>query len=264
MNKKSYEIINITMPKELNKLLVKTTKHYGQSKSEFIRNILEAHFENIENRIIPLDKEIKFFGSVARADKEDSFFATRLTNLAPFTLLQEYLDLPETRIILAGNIDEAMPDLEKHNAICFGGPKQNEVVKEIFRLVENDCNFIFQKPSEPGNSKYQIFDKVTGYYYNSIPGDWQFSLPPTFTDYGLITRVRNPYNRDKVICILSGIHSMGTLAATRVATDPSLRKEVYEKLGSHEFFQCLAEIRLEDFVLRKPEIRICRPIGAEG
>ena len=69
-------------------------------------------------------------------------------------------------------------------------------------------------------------------------------------DYGLVVRIRNPYNLGKTIVLLSGTHTYGTTAAAKFFVT-ELRKLQFLFLGD---FRAVVKASVTDRHVLKPEL----------
>jgi len=108
--------------------------------------------------------------------------------------------------------DKISEDELRHNLISVGGPISNEVTK--FLLEQGELIYTGTYSTEP--PKRFIYSKE----------DPKLKFEPSRNDkglitrdYGLITRMRNPYNRSKDVIVACGCYGWGTQAAIRILKD---------------------------------------------
>lgn len=148
--------------------------------------------------------------------------------------------------------DKEVSDADKNrNIICASGPIPNQVTYEL--LYETGLPYRFDR-------------LTTGKIINSIVSkDGSVHLEPdTYydestaekkirRDYGIITRVPNPYNTDKVIVNVAGGFGEGTLAGFQLLTMPAFLSELRDIEG--EYFQALYSVSVDrDGTIKTPSL----------
>jgi hypothetical protein len=124
--------------------------------------------------------------------------------------------------------DQISENLLKENIISIGGPIPNDITKEL--LNKSEINYKFN-----GN---EIFSKKT----SKIEFSPLMDNESIKRDYGIITKMKNPYNRKKECVIVCGCLGWGTQACLKVLTEKE--DENVNFLNKYEYFQliCTCEI----------------------
>jgi hypothetical protein len=123
-------------------------------------------------------------------------------------------------------VDE--PELDRRrNLILLGGSTTNRVTKEAIDSIKPGLNVV-----DPGPGiAVQVYDSVaaaeSGTDDASKETQHVFVAEPSstqMTDYGVIIRARNPFNKKKVLVIISGAYGYGTWAGVQLTqTDEFLQ-----------------------------------------
>lgn len=130
---------------------------------------------------------------------------------------------------------DAMSEKEKrqNNLICIGGPMVNEITAEL--LLKDEIVYRFD-----GHNK--IVDKLsnqTMYVCDYDPHIMDNNYPSN--DFGIITRMKNPYNLEMDAIISCGCFGWGTKACINV-----LRSEEHIKqLTKYRYFQALCSCDID-------------------
>lgn len=147
--------------------------------------------------------------------------------------------------VRADNISE---EEKRHNLISVSGPIPNAVTK--FLLERNEINYAFG-----GSDGHSIISKTNP----TLKFDPQKNDKGIITnDFGIITRMQNPYNPDKEAIIVCGSYGWGTQAALRILMDKD--SLIYlNKFG--QYFQVICTCGVdEDSVGLKPYLVDLHPI----
>jgi RimJ/RimL family protein N-acetyltransferase len=122
------------------------------------------------------------------------------------------LDRPETLYV-----DEPRLDRRK-NLILLGGPDSNRVTAEAMRRVSAGLHVVDPGPGAP----MEVHDTLEG-ESGDVAGPRAFVADPAdpeMTDYGVVTRVRNPFNPRRALVVISGAYGYGTWAGALVTQTP--------------------------------------------
>lgn len=119
-----------------------------------------------------------------------------------------------------------------NNVICVGGGLANEVTTEMLYDLEVPRHFFDkEKGNDPIVSESKIVrnrDRTWNVKPNVISGK-------VVEDVGIIVKSRHPVYNDKVVVILAGAYSYGTLAAAKFATEENLLRQCENVLDSERF-----------------------------
>lgn len=151
----------------------------------------------------------------------------------------------------------------------YGKLKRNIIILGGWRASNIATDFLREKPKLLEQLPYQHFDGAIHTH------DTDANLPKFYSatyddegnvikDYGLITKVNNPFNQYKsIILILSGIHSQGTEAAGKFVTSIDHLIILEDKLGSPlpRYFQVLFQVLVYKGHPQEPEYIAHRVIG---
>jgi len=86
------------------------------------------------------------------------------------------------------------------NIVTIGGPKWNTVTRHLLRSSDSPLTF----------DGYFLVDEITGQRHETEEDETQI-----YVDYGLILRMRNPYDRKNNFVLLAGCDTFGVLAAAK-------------------------------------------------
>lgn len=134
-----------------------------------------------------------------------------------------------------------------NDLIIIGGATHNKVTKKfkdesdnLLRIVANDeYNDITR------NEDFYFLDKIRNHKYKSaITTSPEYKIT---NDFGLITKIYNPFNKEKTIIIVDGLHTFGLVAASQFFLPENIHK-FYNKVNKLEddYFQILIETRVID------------------
>ncbi len=107
----------------------------------------------------------------------------------------------------------------------------------------------------PTTTAMIVMDKDSNKTYKPV-----FSGTKLETDYGLITKMPNPYDPEKAIFLFTGAHTFGLAGAARMLTRPYVSRIAKEvRKGKEDYWQALVctEVRgLQVF----PELEVFKPL----
>ena len=131
--------------------------------------------------------------------------------------LSKVYDLKIQNILLS--VDQIQKQIE-NDVIILGGPKNNEITKlflnkiSAMKLINQDGSII----------KWMVNDRHEEYQGKTSNND-------VIKDYGLIVRMKNPFDTQKrsTICLFSGSHTYGTIAAAKYFSYEYIKKMKFYK-----------------------------------
>ena len=136
--------------------------------------------------------------------------------------------------------DKIAEDELKHNLVSVSGPIPNKVTR--FLLNQNEIVYAFG-----GSDGHSIINKSNS---EKRFDPWKKDGVYITRDFGMITKMKNPYNPDKDVIIACGSFGWGTQAALRILADPVSLKYL-NSFG--QYFQILCTCGVdEDKVGLKP------------
>lgn len=180
-------------------------------------------------------------------------------------------------------VDEPRLD-RRNNLILLGGPDSNRITEEALDRVPTGLRVVDPGPGEPMEVRDLAADLGTD---GDGPDGTVFVAAPSaaaMTDYGVITRVRNPFNPDRTLVVISGAYGYGTWAGVQLSrTEDFLRRcesldsarrgggvvGAWLRRGSHGSkasgarwaeFECLFKVDVYDKEPQRTEILRFRPI----
>lgn len=117
--------------------------------------------------------------------------------------LSKVYDLKIQNILLS--IDQIQKQIE-NDIILLGGPKNNEITKLFLNKIA---------PMKLVDQKGVVIRWMVG--NNQFEYQGQTSNSEVIKDFGLIVRMKNPFDtqRKSTICLFSGSHTYGTIAAAK-------------------------------------------------
>ena len=221
---------------------------------EIIKAIMHGAYKVWQYRKVkkPIRKFFKKLGKsvifvLPPADVDPLITGTQISDFLGAMKLQSFLkelsyDVETRR---ANNLSEK--ELKEHNLIVVGGPISNKVTKTLFKSKEIIYKF-------GGPDGHDIIDSKTGKVrYSPIINDEQ----RVERDYGILTRIKNPYNKNKDAIIASGCFGWGTYASLIIMGDAKLLEYIKNNINfkKNPYFQVIVSTMIdEDKVPLEPEI----------
>lgn len=135
--------------------------------------------------------------------------------------------------------------------ISIGGTQFNEVTKLFLDQID--------PPYDVRNLKVKdVIDNATGKIYRPIIEDFIVKA-----DYGILTKMRNPFNLSKWVVIFRGSHTFGTAGAARMMTSPYLHNLLSEEknVGAKDW-QALIKTTIHGTEVF-PELVAMKPLNAK-
>jgi len=132
------------------------------------------------------------------------------------------------------NVSEA--ELKRNNLLIVGGPIPNKIAKYLF----NQNEIIYRFGGEEG---HDIINIKTGQTVVSPQKDEKGRIK---NDYGILTRMKNPYNPKKDAIIASGCFGWGTQACLRIMKDPQVIKNINEQVKDKYYFQIIVSVEIDE------------------
>jgi hypothetical protein len=138
---------------------------------------------------------------------------------------------PRNRPRLHLHFSDGFPaGLLRNPLVAVGGPRFNDVSRQ--QMSSPGLRYIYDL-----GERAVIRDTVSGAVYSS-----SMHQNGVEKDYALITRTRNPYNRETFVLSLSGIHTFGVAAAALMLTKPHVRDVARRVRGLGPEWQVLLEV----------------------
>ncbi len=178
--------------------------------------------EKIKQFLKPLIKDSDFIGKIVvgspdphgpfKAKARDGHYVAYLT-----LFLGQFVDLPEDFLIKL-DVDVKAEKEESNNLILVGGPGTNLITQEFNEFLPIRFNMM---PSEHGFLLGGLVSERTKKVY-------------TADNIGLIARISNPWNREKIVIVLAGNKAVGTKACVLALT--KFWKKTLKSFGDEEQF----------------------------
>lgn len=130
----------------------------------------------------------------------------------------------------------------KNNLLSLAGPIPNDKTRFFFDFEEIKYCF-------GGKNEHSIIDKKSNKdLYSSEITEGKIK-----TDYGIITRMKNPYNKDNDVLITAGCYGFGTQAAIESLAEIPILKFLNKQ--KHYYFQVIVKCKVDsDSNISNPEI----------
>lgn len=124
-------------------------------------------------------------------------------------------------------VDEPKLD-RRNNLILLGGPNSNRITEEALDRVRTGLHVVDPGPGEPMEVRDSLLAAEPEVDRDAERAQTVFVAEPTsaaMTDYGVITRVRNPFNPRRTLVVISGAYGYGTWAGVQLSqTEEFLRR----------------------------------------
>lgn len=133
------------------------------------------------------------------------------------------------------NTEELSEEQKRKNIISVGGPIPNKISRKL--LEEDGIVYSFG-----GSDKHAIVNFITK--ETEIDPKLVLGHDKVTQDFGIISRIQNPYNRRTDAIILAGILGWGTHSASKLIID--LKSLTYINGKSH-YFQVLCGCKLDEY-----------------
>lgn len=150
----------------------------------------------------------------------DSFSMGMYDSMALAEIRELFSSFPKT--FLQPYVSKYFPPyLNRNNIILFGGPLSNVLTKKIM-VDKRETYLQFKNHTIINTQNNEIFepkivdDRVT-------------------TDYGVIIKLRSPFNRNLSLMIIAGCYDYGTYLSSLMLTDPTFVKDLLKIVETSEF-----------------------------
>lgn len=140
----------------------------------------------------------------------------------------------------------------EENIIVIGGATHNAITRYFKQISEMKSKLRIHAKDEydddiSENKDFHFFDVHTKERYQSeieIADDGQHVKK----DFGLITRVPNPLDKDKILLLVDGLHTFGLVAASKFFLPESIKKH-YPTVNqlNDRYFQILISAHIKDY-----------------
>lgn len=120
---------------------------------------------------------------------------------------------------------ETAENYKQNHLILIGGPGKNKVTDKILRKFSERQT----KLRWNFNEKSQILNREKSKKYEYEEFDNRF------IDYGIILKDHNPFDRNKLVFIVAGCRSMGTVAGMHLLTNSEVMKAIIQKYPNKLF-----------------------------
>ena len=136
------------------------------------------------------------------------------------------------------------------NLVLIAGPDANRVSRMAMERLP--LTFVF---NDPDKNDVRILDRTNERLHCSIGR----KESPLTTDFGLIVRAQNPFNRERQILIIAGSYGFGTAAAATLVTTPAfLKRDIVQQGGS---FEALFSVDIVANVAQEPIVKEFRELN---
>lgn len=202
---------------------------------------------------LPKDEKFDVVCSAIAAENTSPFYRRPTTGYGELLALANLLELFTYIYRSSEKIDIIRLSAERHypnyrlsnNIITVGGASHNQVTR--FFKNELGARMVIQtidEPHEAPDRDYIYRDTRSGQEYHAERDD-EGNLT---LDYGLITKARNPLNREHSVIYVGGLHTFG-LAGSGVFLQPlTLRKYLKQLNGLRDpEFQILLKVRVRGY-----------------
>jgi DNA-binding transcriptional ArsR family regulator len=183
--------------------------------------------EKVKQFLNPIITDSAFYGKIVvgspdphgpfKAKARDGHYAAYLT-----LFLGQFVDLPDDFLIKL-DVDVKAEKEESNNLIIVGGPGTNLIAQELNDFLPIRFNMM---PSEHGFLLGGLVSEKTKKVY-------------TADNIGLVTRIPNPWNREKIVIVLAGNKAVGTKACVLALT--KFRKKTLKNFGSADEFATVVQ-----------------------
>lgn len=176
-------------------------------------------------------------GLTAVVSKEDRDHLRHGTQALDFLAVIEWLQ-KSRELSLTCAVEQAHQvsvEQRRKNLLSIGGPIPNEFTKDLLTPANTEAGYYFDGPDG---------------HTIMLQSDWSFKIPtpppvsnglPSF-DYGVITVMRNPYNRRKIAIMVCGCFGWGTQAALRTLLEGANLKWLRKQA---RFYQCICRCAID-------------------
>ncbi|MBV6450315.1 MAG: hypothetical protein MHPDNHAH_01038 [Anaerolineales bacterium] len=138
--------------------------------------------------------------------------------------------------------DNVSKEWLQRNLILVAGPIPNTITRHILTQENKSVRYYFN-----GND---IIDKKKPKKIIHVD---LTNLGDPSIDYGIISRFRNPFNREKWVVVASGMYGWGTYVALVSLTRKDILDFIREHAGKDEF-QVLVETRVHNRIAEEPTL----------
>lgn len=152
------------------------------------------------------------------------------------SLREGYGDKLQIQILLSEHFHDSFYD---DHVILIGGRVRNKITKKI--LNETDLDLSFEIHDEKHDIPRYIYDRSSKSTYTA-----DITSPLMKTDYGVITKIPDPFNKDGTVFIFYGLHTFGTIGAAKMVSKKCIAHlmKCRRKLRG-SWFQILLKVKVE-------------------
>mgnify|MGYP006276788707 CR=1 FL=1 len=146
-----------------------------------------------------------------------------------------------------------------HHLITVAGPVSNKLTYDL--LQTNDLPYAFEQEGEEVTATIVPRSNDEDPYVPDTIQSGKGDVPKVLVDYGIITRMKSPYDSDCVMINVAGGFGPGTFSGFELLTDPDALSRFCREGGDE--YQVIYEVPLDSQgVIQTPEIINIEPINS--
>ncbi len=147
--------------------------------------------------------------------------STGLYDSLALSEIRELLSSFPNTLLHAYSCKRYPPYLNQNNIILFGGPMSNNLLKDI--MIEKKKTFLQFQDHTIINTK------------NNKRFEPKIKDNRVIKDFGIIIKIKNPYNSDLNLIIVAGCFDYGTFLSAKMLTNPEGVKKISKIVGADYF-----------------------------
>lgn len=172
------------------------------------------------------DKQIIVILTTRPGPHKSSTPRVSLNELQSYSVLNTQFSKFNIKVI-PQSTDLSMDELKKNNLIVLGGPSSNEIARRIWLQIQSFIPFSFDYENH-------IIHDINSKYEPLLDSEGKLKV-----DYGLLIRMKNPYNREKSILLSMGCHGYSTSGSIEALTRLQYAKQIIKQAGIKDFISLL-------------------------
>ena len=231
---------DVTLPSDLEGLTTIRYRPTGDTDQDIaeLRAHLDRHFRKITPRprllreVWGADKYNIIFHSFDNPEPGEFEEIVNVNAVQSIGLLNLYLSRGDVDIELYSSRIDELP--VRSNLILLGSSASNRVTRDLIAQLESRLRFVCAFDETTRDSRF-VDDRESEARW--APREAEGKLR---TDYGIFSKLRNPYDEDKWIMVAAGNYGFGTAAAIEFSVKSELLQSVDVPLADE--FQAVVEV----------------------
>jgi len=121
------------------------------------------------------------------------------------------------------------------NLVLLGGPKHNSITRMVLETAKAYLRYQYRQDTEDG--PWYLYDTV-------VAGRIELEEDDE-ADRGLLVSLPSPFDPDRRVLVLAGVHGSGTLGAAQILTDPRMRDALLASRMANHVIETVVAVHYE-------------------